>query len=131
MKFSRRSFFGILPGAALGGKQAAAALAAEAEKLAGVQALGASDTPYPQPSAVQVAVESSKWAAARLDQFFRPAERARRWDQTSVNHLDPDLVSMRSMSLSARMTIQKQRNFDRHEMRERSYLEGVIAGIFD
>lgn len=130
MRLNRRSFFGLIPGAALGVKPAAAALAAEAERLAlgGLQAIGHPDRPYPGGSVV---AGDTDWAQRRLLEFMRPAERVRRWEQTIVTRIDPDLASMRSLSLSAKMAIQKQRDFDRHEKSQIGYWEGVIAGIFD
>lgn len=136
MKLNRRSLLALIPGAALGAKPVAAAFAAEAEKLAlaglqaGMQAIPDVATNTPRRGSV-VALGDTDWARRRLAEFIRPAERARRWEQTFVTRIDPDLASMRSLSLSAKMAIQKQRDFDRHEKSQIGYWEDVIAGVFD
>lgn len=132
MRFNRRSFFGLIPGAALGGKQAAVALAAEAEKLAlGSGGFSPPEGFYPESLSDAVPGEDRGWAARRLAELMDANKRARRWEHTFVTRIDPDLASMRSLSLSAKMAMQKQRDFDREEARTRTYLEGVIAGIFN
>lgn len=45
--------------------------------------------------------------------------------------LDPDLASMRSMSLSVRIEMQRERNLQRSIDRERSYLNGFLEKVLD
>lgn len=51
------------------------------------------------------------------------AEKLREKKTMGVNMLDPDLASMRSFSLSARMRIQQDRNYERMLEQERSWIE--------
>lgn len=48
-----------------------------------------------------------------------------------VTALDPDLAVRKSMSLSVRIGIQKERNFQREIENERTYYDRVLSGFFD
>lgn len=132
MNLNRRKFFGLLPGAVVGGKAAAAQAATE---LAETMALGkpalsgaigyANGAPYPGGNPANN-IDWARNALKRLTSHERE-RRAREW---SVTRLDPDLAVNRSMSLSAKILIQKDRDIERSFANERSYLEGVIAGFW-
>lgn len=123
MKLSRRSFFGLFPAAAVGGK---AALKEAAAKAAEGLALGPSfsDAPLPAP----MPSSDTAWAMRDLRRFADPALKAERRARIRPTRLDPDLASNRSMSLSVKMLMQADRDFERSEQSERTYLERVISG---
>lgn len=128
---NRRGFLKFLPAAVIGGKQAAAE-AAEKLALGNVGALGSVGFP---PSVGMIhspdSSDSTTWARRNLTRLLDPRWLEQRREQIGVAVLDPDLASMKSLSLSVRISMQKDRNFEREISRERSYLEKVIAGVFD
>lgn len=130
----RRGFLGFMGGAAVAGPQMARAAAEEAAKqLAGVGTIGLESAVGSQ---WEVGVENAA-TSYRLGTFDRIAKLKDKidllttsWDdrmsralrEVSVNHLDPDLAVNRSMSLSAKMAIQKKRNALRSLETERYWL---------
>lgn len=57
------------------------------------------------------------------------AEKLREKKTMGVNMLDPDLAAMRSFSLSARMRIQQDRNYERMLEQERGWIERRLADL--
>jgi hypothetical protein len=135
---NRRGFLKFLPAAVIGGKQAAAEAA---EKLAlgnaPIGGLGLMDADSSlgggsyAANCIGVSASSSEWAIKDLRRLIDPAWLAERRDEIRVQALDPDLATMKSMSLGVRMQMQKDRLLARHVERERTRLEKIIAGIFD
>ncbi|MFT3987205.1 hypothetical protein [Aestuariivirga sp.] len=75
--------------------------------------------------------EVAKWNALSI---LKPLwhERKLRRHASRVYALDIDLVSMRSMSLAARVAIQKERNFSRMEGETRQdYIDQHAEGVFN
>lgn len=66
-----------------------------------------------------------------MAQLVNPAWLEQKLMDTTVHALDPDLASMRSISLSVKIEMQRERNFKREIARTKSYYEKVIAGVFD
>lgn len=126
MKLTRRGIFGLLPGAALGGKRA---LAEAAESLAlGTGAVFPSGTP---PMHGVPAVADNSWAAKALARLTTKAGLEDKWNDTHVSRFDPDLAVQHSRSLSSKYAEQKRRNFDRDLKASKTYYERILSGFFD
>jgi acetyl-CoA acetyltransferase len=122
VKVSRRSFFGILPGAALGARAAAA------ESLA----LG-EGTLAALPGVMQmmpVGIDKAN-AIKELARLALPSARDRMMADAWVSRLDPDLASMHSMSLAVRFQMQRERQVDREMAKRKTWLEGIVAGLWE
>ena len=128
---NRRSFLKFIPAGVLGAKQAAAQAA---EKLAfgvgeiGLEASSATDMPM---GGIAGSGDYAGYARKRLAQMLTPWWQELRRRGISVSRLDPDLASMRSLSLSVRMQMQRDRNFERIMADERAHYEGALSGLFD
>ena len=122
MKATRRGFFGILGGAAVGGKKAiavaATTLTSELESLdptgrgrlygSGVHSDGDwDDTPNP----IKI-TDPSVLRTIGIPDWLR-----HEWQENEDKYpvFDPDVASMRSMSLSAKIILQKDRNLAKLE----------------
>lgn len=134
---NRRSFLKFLPAGVIGAKQAAAEAA---EKLAlgadPIGGLGYMDAergmPAPPTGYIGSSTLSSRdWATNDLKRLIDPGWLRERRETIRVQSLDPDLASMKSMSLSVRIEMQKDRLLARHVEREKTRLEKIIAGVFD
>lgn len=123
MKATRRGFFGLFPGAVLGGKQA---LAKSAEQLA----LGVPGDLLGE-SQVLVPAAGQEWSRKQLRRLLDPKYLRKRKRETGVRLLDPDLACQHSRSLSSRILEQKERNFQRELESEKSGLQLDIEGFFD
>ena len=118
MNVKRRGFFGLLAGAVAAGPK----VAAETAKQAGValQPFSA-DGANPVESLVShPSPMGSSWAAQRLARvnllkLLRPGfvDKKARMSARHVNRLDLDLAAMQSMSLAAKITAQRERNYQR------------------
>jgi hypothetical protein len=135
---NRRGFLKFLPAAVIGGKQAAAEAAEKLALGAGpIGGLGLMDAAGSLSGGSYTAnyigssVQNTDWAINDLRRLLDPAWLAERRDEIRVQALDPDLASMKSMSLGVRMQIQKDRLLARYVERERTRLEKIIAGVFD
>lgn len=127
MKLSRRSFFGLIPGAALGGK---AAIKEAAAKAAEGMALAVPGGGYP-PMGLAGSTNDKSWAVKALQRLVDPDTFMERKRELVVTRFDPDLASNHSMSLSVKMLVQRERDFERYREREKTYLERTISGYFD
>lgn len=130
---NRRAFLRFLPGAIVGGKQAAkAAVDAATEKLVFEGIEGTVAGPVPAPHGVPMASSTGEYARKELLRLANPFYvDQRREDDSWVNRLDPDLASMHSMSLSARISIQRDRNVGRAMDRHKRWLSRALTGAFD
>ncbi len=118
MKTSRRGFFGIFAGAAVGGKKAIAAAASsltseiDALKVGGGYKSG-QPMPY-DPDDEEIGV---KLAPQALRMIGIPDWLKEDWREESreVYSLDPDLAACKSFSLSAKINLQRDRNYAKQE----------------
>ena len=124
---NRRGFLGLLPGALVGGKAAAKEATEKLALGASGQSAALANVGYGTGGAPSI---DGSWALKALKRVTSGVERERRHREWNVQRLDPDLAANRSMSLSARMLIQKDRDIERSMVNERTYLEGVIAGLW-
>lgn len=124
MKLTRRS---LLAGLAAAPAAAQSVVSASAAQLAGVAALASPERFVGDqtgvPSVNRHAVAAVKNRAAYLDVLAKRAEGLckeidlpsavhRRWQRArSIDHLDPDLATNRSMSLTAKLKLQADRNY--------------------
>lgn len=123
----RRGFLGFMGGAVAAGPGMA--------RQAAAQTLGSLSTgDFVSIGAPMYggAVSDPGYAIHRLGQFKKFLESAealrRRRLGTSVNILDPDLAQMRSFSLSAKIRMQRERNFQEWLDHESSWLQRAISG---
>lgn len=131
----RRGVLGLLGGALAAGPS----MAKEAvSSIASMQVPGALETASLANSATNYGLQSvsetnpfdrGSWLKSRLNELLGASEEQKkeRWENTWVPALDPDLVTNRSFSLSAKILIQKKRNYDRDFDRERRSLLRQIA----
>lgn len=132
---NRRGFLKFLPAAAVGGKRALVE-AAERLVLPGVvnPGLAGSGGGAPAPDGSPLDDDPSRriWATKRLFQLANPVHlEQRRQDAWHVHALDPDLASMYSMSLSAKIVIQRERNYQRALDADRGFYGRVLSGLWD
>ena len=127
----RRGFFGLMGGAVVAGPTMVKNAAAQ-----GIEALqiGAISGGVPFPGGygsegVQLSdgpspLDPAHWMQRELADFLGVSakELAERRLETSVHALDPDLAVMRSLSLDAKIRIQRDRQFVRERENQRRYL---------
>lgn len=135
----RRGFLGFMGGAVAAGPSMAKAAVAQAS--VGMEALsiggvGSGILYPPEPYYGSVGIQSGgedydhgRWLTSELKRLsgMSDDERRDRFDRTQVHQLDSDLASMRSYSLSAKINIQRRRNFENGIDREQRDLKRGLA----
>lgn len=130
----RRGFLGLLGGAVVTGPSMAKEAVAQTMADLSVPGVG---IPYGMgelSQSITTATSSFDKRSHLQDQLAKllgktAADKLREKRQTGVNMLDPDLASMRSFSLSARMRIQQDRNYERMIEQERGWIERRLADL--
>lgn len=127
----RRAFLGFLGGAAVAGPQAAKSAAQMTMADTSFAGLGLARN----MGALAAGSESpdKSWAVTSLKRLvgMSDVEVARRKRGHYVDGLDPEVASLRSVSLVHKVRMTRDRAFERRNQDERTYLEGVIAGLWD
>lgn len=128
----RRGFLAFMGGAAVAGpgmaKQAATQTLADLSLAPVVGDL------VPTGDSIGGSIGGSRdWQVRELAQLVgrSAAQHAFNQSRVEVTRLDPDLASYRSISLSAKIMIQRERTYWREFERNRTWLEKAIAGWFD
>lgn len=69
--------------------------------------------------------DPTEWPRKELADFLGRSmeEKRRRRLEMSVHQLDPDIAVMNSLSLTTKVRMQRDRNFERSEAEQRGYLE--------
>ena len=75
--------------------------------------------------------ESRETLLKRLARWGNPDWRQRQYQRMDVYKIAPDLDALRSMSLSAKMNIQRRRNFRDFERRNKGWIERKLLGEDD
>lgn len=132
----RRAFFGFAAGAAVAGPQVAKAAAAKvAEDLALGSGANALLTSAQQPLGYGGPISGGP-----IDQIMRAntmlekiagmtaAKRAEIKRRLHVGALDPDLAAYRSMSIGARIEMQRERQFERMVAERKGFFEVMATG---
>lgn len=124
----RRSFLGLLGGAAASGPK----VAAESMRDLEIPGVAFSDENNGIPAVLHSPQEKS-WARKQLKKLVSRTdeERERKRRRTTVYNLDPDIHALRSVSIGRKMAMQRDINFRKEEEREREYLNDIIRGFFD
>jgi hypothetical protein len=136
----RRGFLGFLGGAAVAGpsmaKQAVAS-GLEAMQVDGGQHPIAGVGPWSSGRSLVdnigyeelSPVDADHWLQEELREFLGMSEedKKRRRSEQHVHALDPDLVANRSFSLTAKLAIQRDRDFSRSMANQEHYLRRQIA----
>lgn len=129
----RRGFFGMIAGAVAAGPSAAKSVAKQAGINLSPVAFGEiipmkSLSDNCVPNSVGASIGKS-WTETRLLRFnllksLRPAffEKRHRDNARHVNRFDLDLSSLQSMSLAAKVAVQRERNYRRLIAEEEGYL---------
>lgn len=128
MSLARRGFLRLIAAAPV----AAPVMAREAASRAGVAALG-SGYPMCDP-AVPSQNSEGDWVTSVAKKVFSKAwedEQRERVGKWSVSILDPDLASSRSLSLSAAMRLQRERNIERYIANERFDAQRSFFRVFN
>ena len=136
----RRTFFGFMGGAAVA---APAALKRTAEELAGLSIGrplsagmggfgGLSSGGAPQDASSMALGLTRERNLLKLLGGLTAAQRQRLRQETWVDRLDPDLASYASFSLSAKISMQRDRNLEARLAHRRNWLERVLeSGSYD
>lgn len=130
----RRGFLGFIGGAAVAGPSMAKQAMAQ-----GMDAMSVGPTLSSMGQAISAPYGGSTsgggpidgdydavgWAKRDLARFFgKSAERLlKERIQTHVGYLDPDIAGMRSLSLTTKIRMQRDRNFERGQEGERDWLQ--------
>lgn len=131
---NRRGFLGLLGATPFAAKKAAAEAVSSLVGISGPMAIpSGGDVPASlgSLSSSRGGPDDVEWATKQLSRFLNPKNLERMRKNIVVTRLDPDLASMQSMSLSARMAIQKERRLQETIDSERSWLERMIEGEED
>lgn len=131
MNANRRGFLRLIAAAPV----AAPVVAREAAQKAGVGSIGAVMDAYPTGSSGNQASSGGEreWLASWCKSVFSAeweAEKRREGKNWQPSRLDPDLASSRSLSLSAAMRIQQDRDIERRISREREDAQRRYFGLF-
>jgi hypothetical protein len=127
MQLSRRGFIGALTGAVASGPKAVAKAVAPAgigQTLIHNISIGEQRYDGCVPS------EDKNWAKRKLANWLLPDFHDKEYREFSVYELHPDLYALRSMSLSAKMRIQKRRSFEIYKKKDMHFLQKCISGDF-
>lgn len=138
----RRSFFGVAAGAVVAGPtMAKQALAQGIESLSVpsqlgyVGGLGGIGSAVPQAANSYGVIDSVLNAKKKLDlinSLSDPTKRAKyRRQMGGPSMLDPDIASYRSISLSAKIEWQIERNLEKFLSERRSWWERIADGTYD
>jgi hypothetical protein len=117
MSVARRGFLRLMAAAPV----AAPVVAREAAQKAGISALGYG-MPMPPSGAGNSIAGGNDWIRDWAKDVFSAGWKEARWQDIKSNPvgaLDPDLASSKSLSLSAAVRIQRERNFARMVENER------------
>lgn len=126
----RRGFFGLMAGAAAAGPSMVKRVVASTTADLRIPGVGL-QTIYDGMSSggpVGMQTDGGSWAVKEpLKLTTMGAEAlAKKRRATGVDMLDPDLAVMRSLSLTAKMSIQRDRNFERQFENEKHWLRRQI-----
>lgn len=133
----RRGFFGLMGGAVVAGPSMAKAAATQGLEALQLGPVGGMPFPpsagyttgaYPENSDGPSPLDPEHWMQRELSDFLGVSARelAERRLETHVHALDPDLAVMRSLSLDAKIRIQRDRQFTRERESQRRYLSRNI-----
>ncbi len=138
----RRAFLGFLGGAAVAGPTAAKSAADMAIADLAVADLAVGNVAFPSMGAsldgaaggMNAATSSNiGWATERLRKLVgaSDAEQRQKFRDFYVATLDPNIASCRSLSLTTRIRVSKRIQFDRQNEDRRTYLQGIIDGLWE
>jgi len=135
----RRAFLGFLGGVAVAGPQAAKSAAEMTMadlNLPGIGLLGGSGGYGALASAGDSSVRSYNhvdWAKSSLKMLtgLKTPEIERKKLEYHVHQLDPNIAALRSVALVSKIRVSRDAQFAQSQHRERSYLEGIIAGWWE
>lgn len=133
----RRNFLGFLGGAAIAGPSAAKAAVSSVgmADLApmGINMLGTSGVGGAPTLAWGGSTDNIGYAKDGLKKLvgMTKAERERRKRNHYFQGLDPDTASLRSISLTSKIRLAKDRSFEASERDQKTYLQGVIDRIWE
>jgi len=126
----RRGVLGLLGGAAVAGpSMAKQAVSSGIEGLSLTGGMGIPIAPYyggtAQATAQNGSFDPSKWARDELMNFLGKSkeELAQERRDCHIGMLDPDIASMRSLSLQGKIDMQRGRTFERDRARQKNWLE--------
>lgn len=131
---NRRGFLKFLPAAIVGGRKAIAEAAKdEAAKWALIKPTGVTDERAWIPvrrsyeTLFPTAEKMRSNALSQLATLFSPSNVDRIRRGVVVTRLDPDIASLRSFSLSVKMSMQRERAVQKELYWEKDRLDGIIA----
>ena len=128
----RRGFLSFMGGAAVAGpsmaKQAAMSLV---DLQLPVAASSLADSNF-GASVQSTFGMGDHWSIALAKHLAKSPER-KAWEKAhhQVSALDPDIAAMRSIALHAKIRMQRDRDYERQENRQRDWLEHAVMGWFD
>lgn len=134
----RRAFFGFLGGAAVAGP--GAVKRAAAQTLADLNVGAGSAGLYP-PEMVEMVGSFDSDIVGGLSEVMQlrrdlaklmgksAEQRQREMRQRFVDRLDPDIAALHSVALGRKMDMQRVRDYERYQERERSWIERRLAEL--
>lgn len=130
---NRRGFLGFLGVAAAAGPQGARSAASMSLGDLAVPTTGLSFPTSTSSGAISSAPYDHKvWAAGQLKALLGLSNGQRERDRRnwSVSGLEPEIASLRSVALHTKIRMTRDRQYERDQMRQRDYLEGVVSGLW-
>jgi hypothetical protein len=125
MQLSRRGFIGALTGAVASGPKGIA----KAAQPLGIDKIMLHNLKIgEQRSDAYPISEDTSWAKKKLAKWLLPEFVNKEYREFNVYELHPDLYALRSMSLSAKMRIQKKRAFETYKKKDMHFLERYLNG---
>jgi hypothetical protein len=134
----RRNFLGFLGGAAVAGPSAAKAAVSQVG-MAGLAPIGinlASGSGKYSGAVTQgigATYSHVEYARSALKSMMSLTDAAKehRKREHYFQGLDPDTASLRSLSLTSKIKLAKERSFEASERKQRSHLQGIIDGLWE
>lgn len=130
---NRRGFLSGLGGAAVAGPAAAKA-GLESLDLGRVATTGAGGSWYPgSVGSVARSGADADHAQRQLSKLMGKSASAIERERKTyhVSGLDPDVATLRSVSLGRKIEMSRHRQYDRDQRDRQGYFEGIIAGLWE
>ena len=129
----RRAFFGFLGGAAVAGPSVAKSAAQMTLSDLNLRQAGMAGSSGAPMGGMTEPADQKSYAKQALARFMgkTPLQRAREKATHYVDGLDPEVACLRSVALHSKVRMTRAITYERSQLREKTYLEGILAGWWE